>query len=122
MSRPPVLSTSRSRARPRPAGSLPILLREQRWECPNCDVTALTRRADVHTEFHRCRGLAGLDAPMVPAGTCCKVEAVERGDYINGDAVQLAPGTGRPVMAAVTTRDDGQDVVVYAPCATATTG
>ena len=55
---------------------------------------------------------------MVPAGTRCKVEAVERQDYINGDHVRL-DGEGRPVMAVVTTRDDGNDVAVYAPTATA---
>jgi hypothetical protein len=55
---------------------------------------------------------------MVPAGTKAKVVAHEREDYINGDTVQV-DGDGRPVMAIVTTRDEGQDVTVLAPCATA---
>jgi hypothetical protein len=55
---------------------------------------------------------------MVPAGTRCKVEAVEREDYINGDLVQV-DGRGRPVMSVITTRDDGQDCTVYAPTALA---
>jgi hypothetical protein len=55
---------------------------------------------------------------MVPVGTRCKVEAVEREDYINGDLVQV-DGDGRPVMSVITTRDDGQDCTVYAPTATA---
>ena len=55
---------------------------------------------------------------MVPAGTRCKVEALERQDYINGDLVQT-DDEGRPVMSIITTRDDGTDVAVLAPCATA---
>jgi hypothetical protein len=55
---------------------------------------------------------------MVPAGTSCKVEAVERGDYVGRETVQT-DGEGRPVQSVVTTRDDGQDCTVYAPTATA---
>lgn len=90
---------------------------EQHWECPNCDLTEVTRQAQPHTRFHACAGLRGLTAPMVPAGLRCKVEAVEREDYIAGDDVQY-DGDGRPVMAVVTTRDDGNDVAILAPCAT----
>ena len=89
---------------------------EQRWECPTCDLQQVTRRADVHTEFHHCGGLAGLWAPMVPAGTRAKVEANEREDYINGEQVQLHQG--RPVMNVLVTRDEGQDCVIFAPSAT----
>jgi hypothetical protein len=55
---------------------------------------------------------------MVPAGTRCKVEALERDDYIAGDHVTY-DGEGRPVMAVETTRDDGTDRAVFAPCAVA---
>ena len=96
---------------------LPILQPEKRWSCPNCDATDVTHEAQPHTRFHACRGLKGLTAPMVPAGTRCKVEAIEREDYINGDLVQF-DGEGRPVMSVVTTRDEGNDVAVYAPTAT----
>lgn len=89
----------------------------QHWECPNCDVTAVTREARPHSQMHHCAGLAGLWAPMVPAGQRCKVAAAERQDYINGDIVRT-DGEGRPVMAVRTTRDDGEDLAVYAPCAT----
>lgn len=85
------------------------------WECPNCVATARTPW-DVQNRFHNCPGLAGLTAPMVRAGTRCKVEAVEREDYVGSEAVQL-DGNGRPVMSVVTTRDDGQDCTVYAPTA-----
>jgi hypothetical protein len=54
---------------------------------------------------------------MVPAGTSCKVEALEREDYVAGDMVQT-DGDGRPVMSVVTTRDDGTDMAVLAPTAT----
>jgi len=97
--------------------SVPILaVPEQRWECPSCDLQQVTRRSDVHTEFHHCRGLAGLWAPMVPAGTRAKVETNEREDYIGDEQVQLHQG--RPVMNLVVTRDDGQDCVIFAPSAT----
>lgn len=96
---------------------LPLLTREHRWECPNCVATEVTYEAEPHTRFHACRGLKGLTAPMVPAGTRCKVEAVERGDYIGTEMVQT-DGEGRPVMAVETTRDDGNDIAVLAPCAT----
>ena len=97
-----------------------VLLRspEHRWECPNCDATHVTRQTLPHTPFHPCRGLRGLSVPYVPAGTRCKVEAVERGDWIGTEMVQTC-GEGRPVMAVVTTRDEGQDCTVYAPTAAA---
>jgi len=61
----------------------------------------------------------GLTAPMIPAGTHAKVEAIERQDYIGDEHVQLH--NGRPIMSIVTTREDGSnDAVVFAPTATAT--
>lgn len=88
------------------------------WECPNCVTRARTTEPKPHTPFHQCPGLRGLSAPMVPAGTRAKVETVEREDYVGMDDVQV-DGEGRPVMAIVTTRDEGQDRAVLAPCATA---
>lgn len=93
-----------------------LLAPERRWECPNCDFTDVTREAQPHSRFHPCRGLRGLTAPMVPAGTRCKVEARDREDYVGSEMVQT-DGEGRPVMSVVTTRDDGQDCTVYAPTA-----
>lgn len=94
----------------------PILRAEHRWECPSCDLREVTQTAEAHTRFHACAGLAGLTAPMVPAGTRAEHRAVEREDYVNGDRVQL-DGNGRPIMAVITTRDEGQDCTVYAPTA-----
>lgn len=96
---------------------VPLLIPEQRWQCPNCSLEQVTHEPEPHTRFHPCRGLKGLTAPMVPAGTRCKVEAVDRGDYVGRELVTV-DGEGRPVMAVVTTRDDGNDVAVFAPCAT----
>jgi hypothetical protein len=97
--------------------SVPLLAAPERhWSCPNCAFTDVTREVQPHSRFHNCAGLAGLSAPMVPAGTRAKVEAVEREDYIGGQDVQY-DGNGRPIMAVVTTRDDGNDVAVYAPTA-----
>jgi hypothetical protein len=97
---------------------IPILVPEQRWSCPNCDLEELTHESRPHTRFHACRGLKGLTAPMVPDGLRCKVEAVQREDYVGREMVQT-DGEGRAVMAVVTTRDDGNDVAVLAPCAQA---
>jgi len=69
--------------------------------------------------MHACGGMAGLTIALVPAGQRCKVEAVEREDYIGRESVQ-SNGEGRPVMAVVTTRDDGQDCTVFAPIAQGT--
>jgi len=90
---------------------------ERRWECPNCPAEDVTREAQPHSRFHNCPGLAGLSAPMVPAGTKAKVEAVEREDYIGAEDVQY-DGNGRPIMSVVTERWDGSnDVAVLAPTA-----
>lgn len=96
--------------------AIPILSPEQRWECPNCTSTDVTHEAQPHTRFHACRGLKGLTAPFIPAGTRCKVEAVEREDYI-GKEVVTTDGENRPIMRVETTRDEGNDVVVFAPLA-----
>lgn len=87
------------------------------WWCPNCtlEVSVPTPAAN---RFHACVHLKGLTAPMVPRGVRAKVEAVDRADYVGGEVVQT-DGEGRPIMSVVTTRDDGQDVIVFAPTATA---
>jgi predicted RNA-binding Zn-ribbon protein involved in translation (DUF1610 family) len=97
---------------------VPLLTAERHWQCPNCSQTAVTRDARPHSRMHVCRGLRGLTAPMVPAGTRCKVEVSVREDYVGRELVQT-DGEGRPVMAVVTTRDDGMDCAVLAPTAAA---
>ena len=90
-----------------------------RWHCPNCGKQDVTHEPRPHSRFHVCPKLRYLTAPMVPLGTKAKVELREREDYTNGDVVMLDPEQRRPVMSVVTTRDNGQDVAVYAPTATA---
>lgn len=99
-----------------------LLTPERRWVCPACPATAVTHEARLHTRFHTCRGrggLAGMWAPMVPAGTDCTIRAVERQDYIGREDVQTN-ADGRPVMSVIVERADGSnDCVAYAPCAMA---
>ena len=93
------------------------LAAERRWSCPNCTTTDVTTGGQTN-RMHTCRGLFGLTVPMVLDGTRCKVSAVERGDWVGKEQVQL-DGRGRPVMSVVTVRDDGQDCMVLAPLAQA---
>jgi hypothetical protein len=89
----------------------------RRWECPNCDTTDVTREVEPYTRFHNCPGLAGLTAPMVPAGSKARVRANEREDYIAGEDVRV-DANGRPVMSITTEHPDGRtDCVVFAPTA-----
>lgn len=88
-----------------------------RWYCPNCHKEDVTHEPRPHTRFHTCPKLRGLTAPMLPVGTKAKVVAQERDDYVGSEVVQTDDG-GRPVQSVVTTRDTGQDVIVFAPTAT----
>jgi hypothetical protein len=90
------------------------------WYCPNCGKREQTVgiEARPHARFHTCPKLRMLSTPMVVAGTAAKVEVREPEDYIRSELVQRDPEQGRPVMAVVTTRDDGQDTAVFAPAAT----
>lgn len=95
----------------------PILQRVTRWVCPNCDQTDVTNDPRPHSRMHICPGLAYMTAPMVEEGIHCKVEANERQDFV-GNEIVTTDASGRPVMNITTTRDDGTDCVVFAPCAT----
>ena len=89
------------------------------WYCPNClmeDTTVGPRQ----NRYHTCTKLRGLISPLLPRGVRAKVEAVEREDYVGKEQVQLDPERGRPVMSVVTTRDEGQDVIAFAPMAVLT--
>lgn len=106
------------------AGAVLLTPPEQRWECPNCTFTDVTHHrlapGEAAQRFHRCRGMALMNVPMVPAGMAKKVKvwSEERGDYVGQDHVQL-DANGRPIMAVHVTRDDGEDTAVYAPTAAA---
>jgi hypothetical protein len=98
---------------------VPLLHAVTRWECPNCDVTDATAPLPPgSSRFHTCAGLHSLTAPLVRAGTRCKVTAEERADYLGGE-IQATGDDGRPYMAVRTTRDDGDDLLVNAGLAKA---
>lgn len=86
----------------------------QDWECPACGTTERTRPLPPNgSRFHPCPGLHGLTAPLVRAGTDCKVTAVERGDYLAGEE-QRTGDDGRPYMAVRTDYPDGSnDLAVF---------
>jgi hypothetical protein len=92
----------------------PLLDAWQDWECPNCTVAERTRPLPPNaSRFHTCAGLHGLTAPLVRAGTDCKVTAVERGDYLAGEE-QRTGDDGRPYMAVRTDHADGSnDLAVF---------
>lgn len=98
--------------------SLPLLEAWQDWECPNCPATDRTRPLPPNaSQFHTCPGLHMLTAPLVRAGTDCRVVACGREDYLRGE-IQRAGDDGRPYMAVRTERADGSaDVAVFAPLA-----
>lgn len=94
------------------------------WVCPNgCACTDRTRPLPPNaTRFHTCPRLHSLTAPLVRAGTDCKVYAVERMDYL-GREEQRTGDDGKPYMAVVTERADGSnDAAVFAPPAVARLG
>jgi len=93
---------------------IPLITPSRHLVCPNCLVEMQTLQ--MKTIFHPCKGLHGLNAPMVEAGVKVSVKTVEREDYIGTDRVRLHEG--RPVMAVITERPDGQDTAVFAPTAT----
>ena len=90
----------------------------QDWYCPQCGATERTRPIPPNaSRMHSCPKLHGLTAPMQPAGSDCKLYAVERGDYLNG-AEQRTGDDGRPYMAVITERADGSnDAHVFAEVA-----
>jgi hypothetical protein len=92
--------------------NVPLLTAVTRWECPNCDITDVTR-GPVPNRFHTCAGLHALTAPLIPAGVHCAVVAEERGDYLNGE-IQATGDDGKPYMAVRTIRDGGEDLAVNA--------
>jgi len=102
--------------------TVPYLNAYQDWYCPACRKTDRTPAQNyVHGErasrFHTCPKLRSLSAPMLPKGTKAKMEVHEREDYIGKGLPQL-DGNGRPLMNLETTRDDGTDLMVFAPAAT----
>lgn len=102
--------------------AVPLLRAETRWECKNCTKTHLTTIPEPHIPYHPCPGLHGIIAPLVVAGTDCKVEAVVREDYVGPEKGLRFDGEGRPITSVVTTRADGSnDCAVFPGVATGST-
>lgn len=97
--------------------SVPVLRVVRRWYCPNCGKEDETEEARPN-RYHICPKLRFLSAPLLPRGTAAKVELREWGDYVGRELVRRDPERGRPVQSIVTTRDNGQDAIVFAPTAT----
>jgi hypothetical protein len=101
--------------------SVPLIERWIDWYCPACKLGVrkpyrVPQPGDLTFEMHICPRLGGMSSPMVVAGTRAKVTAREREDYEGGDAGNLTlDENGRPIMSIVTTRDEGEDVMVFAP-------
>lgn len=89
------------------------------WECPNCHYAERTRPIPANSSrMHDCPKLHGLSAPLLQAGSDCKVIAVERGDYLR-DEEQRTGDDRRPYMAVEAWHADGHnDAWVFAPVAT----
>lgn len=100
----------------RPVG-VPIISGQTLWHCPLCGMEDMTTEARPHTQMHPCRA-TGLTTPMLMQGRRSELRFVERQDYIGDERVQYDRNK-RPIMAAVVEREDGNDVAVYAPTATA---
>jgi hypothetical protein len=90
----------------------------QDWECPNCGLTERTRPIPPNAaRFHPCPRLHMLKAPLVLAGSDCKIEVVEREEYL-GAEIQRSGDDGRPYAGVRTEYADGHnDLAVYAPLA-----
>lgn len=91
----------------------------QDWECPECGLTERTRPIPPNaSRMHTCPKLHGLTAPLVLAGSDCRLVAVERGDYLR-DEEQRTGDDGRPYMAVETRYADGSnDAHVFPAVAT----
>lgn len=93
------------------------LIPETHWVCASgCPAHEVTRIAEPHSRFHACPAEGGLTMPLVEQGARVKLTVAEREDYI-GKEEGVTMRDGRPVMSVITTRDDGEDVAVYAPTA-----
>lgn len=104
--------------------AVPLLRAWQDYHCPNCGLLEqvappLPPNAQ---RWHTCPRLHMLKAPLVLAGMDCKVVAMERQDYLNGEQ-QRTGDDGKPYSAVLTVRGDGSnDAAVFAGVAVARLG
>lgn len=102
---------------------MPLLLPPfEDWYCPNCGLAERIAGLPPNaTRYHTCPRLHMLTAPLIRANMYAKVEAEERGDYLNGE-MQATGDDGKAYMAVRTTYDDHDDLAVNAALARAELG
>jgi hypothetical protein len=96
---------------------VPLLRRGyDEWHCPNkCGAGDRTPALPPDSSrYHVCPKLHGLNAPLIRVGTDCKVEAIERQDYINTET-QIQGDDGKYYMAVETLRADGSNDRIVHP-------
>lgn len=98
--------------------AVPLLEAWTDWECPACGAEERTPAMPANADrLHNCPKLHGLIAPMVRAGTDCKLVASRREDYL-GDEAQRTGDDGKPYMNVTTVHADGHtDLAVFSPVA-----
>jgi hypothetical protein len=98
--------------------TVPLIYAYQDWECPECGMEERTPPLPPNaTRFHTCPRLHMLTAPLVRAGSDCKLVANEREDYL-GEEIQRTGDDGKPYMNVHTEHADGHnDLAVFAPVA-----
>lgn len=90
------------------------------WYCPACGLTDRTQQHGYHVRYHTCPKTRMLSIAMLPKGTAGKIVVHEREEYVGSEIVQYDPERGRPIVSAETIRDNGNDLIVFAPMATGT--
>ena len=98
--------------------NVPLLHAYQDWFCPECGAEERTQPLPPNSSrMHTCPRLHMLTAPMIRAGSDCKLVATEREDYL-GDEVQQKGDDGKPYMNVETQHADGHtDLAVFSPVA-----
>ena len=80
------------------------------WKCPSCGTEDRTQRSDVHTQFHNCPALNGMNVPLA--------EVASLDDKPQSRHLVVQREDGPDVAAVRTERMDGSnDVTVMAPVA-----
>lgn len=89
--------------------AVPLIEAYQDWRCPECGLSSRTPPLPPDaSQYHDCPVLHGLTAPLVRAGTDCRLVAVERQDYLNGE-IQATGDDGKPYMGIRTDYADGSN-------------
>ena len=83
------------------------------WKCPSCGQADRTQKAEVHTQFHNCPALGGLNLPLVEVPSLDEKPAARQ--------VKVMSEYGYGTAAVSTERKDGSnDLTVFPQPATLT--